>query len=73
MQFLSFQALEAWQINVEEPLGSILKYMQSDCNVKYYSYELPATKDQSTSVSSQNQAMSEVIQSRWRGMKPPGM
>jgi hypothetical protein len=45
MQFLSFGALEAWQINGEEPLGSILKYMQSDCNVKYYSYELPAMKD----------------------------
>ena len=64
MEFLSFEALETGQINVEEPLGSILKYMQSDCNVKYWSYNFPATKDQSTSVLSQNQAMPEVIQHR---------
>jgi len=35
MEFLSFEALEAGQITAEETLGSILKYMHSDCNVKY--------------------------------------
>jgi hypothetical protein len=62
MHFLSFGALETGNINGEEPLGSILKYMQSACIVKHshYSYELPSTKDQNTSVSSQNQEMYEV-------------
>jgi hypothetical protein len=64
MHFLSFGALAAGKINGEVLLGSILKYMQSACIVKYHSYELPATKDQSTSVSTQNQATYEVIQTR---------
>jgi hypothetical protein len=54
MQFLSLGVLEGGQINGEEPLGKSVIYTQNACFLHYYSYELPATKDQSTSALSQN-------------------